>query len=280
MGHGAASGNAVHLIGERAGRTGAAANICRSCTNNRRICALSTAGAKLQYSASLGCPDNPAGLGGNHGLMVQGQQHISLYQLRLNGGGTNRQNGLTREYRGSFRHCINVAGEVEVPEIGQEALVENVLFPEEFNVFLVKMQLLDILHHLLQTGCDGKAAAIWHIPEKYVKIGDLLAEALFEIAVAHGQLIKIAEHGKIALVHGYVLSAFRAKIRFRGRILGTIIAQFALFGAVFLLFGRTWQVFSAISSDPHGLLQNPVQFAQVHFVIPASPKPSGSSLPR
>ena len=87
MGHGAASRNAIHLIGQGAGSTGAAANISRSCADNRRIRPLGTTGAKLQHRTALSCPDNPAGLGSDHGLMVQGQQHIGLHQLRLNGRG-------------------------------------------------------------------------------------------------------------------------------------------------------------------------------------------------
>ena len=142
--------------------------------------------------------------------MVQGQQHIGLHQLRLNGRGADGQDRLAGEHGSSLGHCVNIAGEMEVPEIGQEVLIEDLLSPQEFDILIVKVQLLNVLHHLLQACRNGKAAAIWNIPEENVKIGDLLAKALFEIAVAHGQLIKIAEHGKIALVHGYVLSAFRA----------------------------------------------------------------------
>ena len=84
---------------------------------------------------------------------------------------------------------------MKIPEIIQEFLTENVLALKERNVVLVKMQLLDVLHHLFQPCRNGKAAAIRNVPEKHVKVSDFLLEALLQIAVAHGQLIKVAEHG-------------------------------------------------------------------------------------
>ena len=66
---------------------------------------------------------------------------------------------------------------MEVPEIGQEVLIEDLLSPQEFDILIVKVQLLNVLHHLLQACRNGKAAAIWNIPEENVKIGDLLAKA-------------------------------------------------------------------------------------------------------
>ena len=44
---------------------------------------------------------------------------------------------------------------------------------------------------------DGKAAAVRDRAEINVKIGDAIFEAGLEIAVAHGQLVEIAEHGHV-----------------------------------------------------------------------------------
>ena len=59
------------------------------------------------------------------------------------------------------------------------------------------MQVLDILDGLLQTRRDGKAAFIGHLPEEQIKVCDLVLHAAFEVAVRHGQLIEIAEHGQV-----------------------------------------------------------------------------------
>ena len=66
--------------------------------------------------------------------------------------------------------------------------------------YKVKMQILNIGDDPLQTGADGKAAVIGDLAEKDVEIGDLILHALIEIAVAHGELIKVAEHGHIQFV--------------------------------------------------------------------------------
>ena len=62
------------------------------------------------------------------------------------------------------------------------------------------MQLLDILHNLLQTRGNGEAAAVGAAPEKEVKIGDSVFVIVAKVALAHGKLIKVTEHGHIQLV--------------------------------------------------------------------------------
>ena len=62
------------------------------------------------------------------------------------------------------------------------------------------MQILDVVNDLLQTGSNGKAAAIGAAPEEQVKIGNAVPVAVRKIALAHGQLIEIAEHGKVQFI--------------------------------------------------------------------------------
>ena len=59
------------------------------------------------------------------------------------------------------------------------------------------MEIFDVVDDLLQTGRDGKAAAVGALTEKDVKVADPVGKAGFKVAVAHGQLIKIAEHGQV-----------------------------------------------------------------------------------
>ena len=62
------------------------------------------------------------------------------------------------------------------------------------------MQVLDIIHDLLKSRRDGKAAPVRDVAEEDVEAADLLAEPGVEIAVPHRQLIEIAEHGQIDAV--------------------------------------------------------------------------------
>ena len=55
-------------------------------------------------------------------------------------------------------------------QIVQEALVKDAAAAEIGEVVLSKMQIADILDHLLQTCRNGKAAAVRHIAEEDVKI--------------------------------------------------------------------------------------------------------------
>ena len=69
------------------------------------------------------------------------------------------------------------------------------------------MQLLNIVHDLLQTGCDGETAAVRNIAEKYVKISDAVLHTAHKITIAHRELIKVAQHGKIDSVCAFHASA-------------------------------------------------------------------------
>ena len=59
------------------------------------------------------------------------------------------------------------------------------------------MELLHIVHDLLQPCRDGVAALVGDAAVKNVKISDAIFHAVGQIAVAHGQLIEVAQHGKV-----------------------------------------------------------------------------------
>ena len=76
-------------------------------------------------------------------------------------------------------------------------ILSAVALMEADSVLLVKVQILDVFDELLEARRDGKAAAVRDRAEINVKIGDAIFEAGLEIAVAHGQLVEIAEHGHV-----------------------------------------------------------------------------------
>ena len=129
--------------------------------------------------------------------MVESQQQESFNQLRLNGRCAHGENRLLRENRRALRHRPDVSREAEAFQIVQEILAENAARAKIRDVVFAEMQVLDILDRLLQTRRDGKAALVRHLAEEQIEIGDLVLHAAAEVAVCHGQLIKVAEHGKI-----------------------------------------------------------------------------------
>ena len=131
--------------------------------------------------------------------MVDGKQGEGLNELRLNSRSPDSHQRLPGKHRRSLGDGINVAGEAEVLQIGQELLVKELTAPEILDILLGKVEILNIVDKLLQTRGDSKAAAIRHAPEEHVKIGNAVLIAVFEIPIAHGQLVKIAEHGHVQL---------------------------------------------------------------------------------
>ena len=71
------------------------------------------------------------------------------------------------------------------------------------NILVIKVERLDIFHHLCQSGCDGEAGLVRNRAVEYVEIAHPVLQARLKIAVAHSQLVKIAQHGQIGLCfHG------------------------------------------------------------------------------
>ena len=131
--------------------------------------------------------------------MVDGQQRERLDELRLNGRGADDDQRLFREHRRPLRDGVDVAGKAEVPQIVQKLLAEQLPPPKIRNILLGKVQVLDVVDQLLQSGGNGEAAAVRHFAEKHVEIGDAILVACLKVAIPHGQLIKVTEHGHVQL---------------------------------------------------------------------------------
>ena len=200
MGHGAAGRDAEELVGNGAGRALTAADIGRPGAGDGTVGALGPAGTEFQHRSPLGRPDDAVGLGGNEALVVDGQQQEGLDQLGLNGLGPDGDHRLPGKDGRTLGDGPNVAGEFEIPQIVQKLLGEQIFALEVGNILLTEMKVFDIVDQLIQTRADGKAALVGHVPEKDVKVGDAVLVTSLEIAVAHGQLIEIAEHGHVQLL--------------------------------------------------------------------------------
>ena len=132
--------------------------------------------------------------------MVEGQQQEGFNQLRLNGRRPDGNDRLLREDGGSFGNRPDVTGKAEVPEIVQKGFRKESFAPEVIQILLTEMQIQNVVDDPIQTGADGVAAVIRDIPEENVKVGDAILKPCFKVAVAHGQLIEIAEHGHVEFI--------------------------------------------------------------------------------
>ena len=200
MGHSAACINTEQLIGDGAGRAVTATDIGGSCAQNGCVCALRPTGTEFQHRSSLCCPNHTVGLGCDQTLVIDGKQQEGFDQLRLNGRRPDRDNGFFREYRSSLRYGPNITGKLEVCQIFQKIFAEELSAPEVFDILRLKTQFLNVFDHLLQTGCNGKAATVGTATVKQIKVSDPILITMLKITVSHGQLVKISEHRQIDLV--------------------------------------------------------------------------------
>ena len=194
MRHRARGSDAVELVGEDAGRPSAAAYVGRARAEDRPVRALRAARAELEHDPPLRGADYPVRLCCDQALVVYLQEQVCLDELRLYRRGAHGEDGLARENRRPLRHGPDVPGELEAAQIVEERLGELAARAEVCYVLLAEMQVFDIFHDLLQPGGDREAAVVRHVAVKEVEIRYPVLEPRLEIAVAHRQLIKIAEH--------------------------------------------------------------------------------------
>ena len=125
-------------------------------------------------------------------MVVELKKNICFDELCLHRRRTNRQNRFARENRRSLGNGIDIAGKAQIGKISEEILVKNAFGTEKIDVLFGKMQIVNVVDYLIKPGADCKAAVIRHTAEEYVEIGDAVGKAVFEIAAAHGKLVKIA----------------------------------------------------------------------------------------
>ena len=82
-------------------------------------------------------------------------------------------------------------------QILQEFFAEAALGVKVVDVAVIEVKVLDVVDDLFQSCRDGKAAAVGHRAEENVEVANLVLHSRLKIAVAHGQFVKVAEHGMI-----------------------------------------------------------------------------------
>ena len=199
MRHGAQRRRAVELVGDRAGGADAARHIRGARAVDGGGAALCAAGAELHHRPAAGGADDAVRLGGDEALVVERQQHEGLDELRLDGAGAHGDERLAREHGRTLRDRPDVAGELKIAQILQKLLAEELARAQIVDILRGEVKVFDVVDQLLQSRRDGEAALVGHGAEKRVEIGDLVRKSALEVTVAHGQLVKIAEHGHVQL---------------------------------------------------------------------------------
>ena len=132
--------------------------------------------------------------------MVQGQQGVGLHQLGLDQGAPDGDDRLVGEDWGPLRNGPDVAAEPEVPEVLEKPFPKASPAPEVVQVLLGKAEVLEVLDYLLQPRADGKSPRLRHPAEEEVKDHVAVPRPALQVAVGHGKLVKIRQHGKISLL--------------------------------------------------------------------------------
>ena len=130
--------------------------------------------------------------------MVDFQQQRGFHQLRLDDRRNHGDDGRAGIHDRAFLERVYAAAEVEMSQIIQKFRREHALRAQKVNILRRKMQVFDILHNLLQTGENGKAAAVGILAVKNIKGRLPRAYAILKIAVSHRHFIKIHHHGQVS----------------------------------------------------------------------------------
>ena len=141
--------------------------------------------------------------------MIYAEQQHGLHKLSLDRRAFYNDQRLIWENGSSLGDSPHVAGELEVSQIIKKLFGKYLLVPEICNVLVCKGQLLDIVYSLLQSAHNRKAAVIGNFSEIKVKAAHGIGKPVFQVAVAHGQLVEICEKCKITVVHhAHILSYY------------------------------------------------------------------------
>ena len=200
VGHGAQRGDAVFGFADRAGRAGNAADVGCPRAEDGRGCAVGSAGTEFHDRPAFRSPHDAVRLRGDQALVGDQQQRHRLDELRLDRGASDHDDGFVGEHRRALGHRPDVAGEFEMTQVIQEFVAESLLFQERQIVFR-ELDVLQIVDEGFEACRDDVAAVFGISAVEQVEINDLIAHPFQKIAVCHGQLVKVGEHGEVLLVH-------------------------------------------------------------------------------
>ena len=96
---------------------------------------------------------------------------------------------------------VDIARKAEIAQRRDELRVEQVQGREVVQRVLIEAQVFYVVDELLQPGHDGVLRDVPRVAIEHIEHGAVVAHAALLVAIHHGELVKIRQHGKIA--HGY-----------------------------------------------------------------------------
>ena len=133
--------------------------------------------------------------------MIDAQKDHRLHKLRLQCRTAHGDQRLAVKDWRAFWNRPHIAGKFKIGQIVQKSFAEALLAAQESDILLGKFQFLEIIDDLFQTGHDSETAIIRYPAEKHIVISDLVRDPMLKIAISHGQLVKIGQHGQIDAFH-------------------------------------------------------------------------------
>ena len=195
MRHRAAGRNLVVTVGQNAGGTLTAADVGSAGTEDSAVVALCTAGAELEHRTTFCRTRDAVRLGGDQGLVVDGQQDHGFDKLCLDHRPGHRYERLARKYRRTLGYGPYVAFKLKIAQIIEEGLREALAAAKICNILLGKMQVVEVFNQLFHACHDGISAAVRYTAEEHIEVCAAVADTLFEVSVRHRKLVKVSEHG-------------------------------------------------------------------------------------
>ena len=192
--------NMEHLTCKNIGGSNTAGDHSRARAVNACIRSLSAAKPELHYSVSAGCITDSCRFGGNKTLMVNDIKDRCFYKLRFHNRGNYFYNRFPGKNNSSFRNRVNISCKMKGAEIFQKILLKHIQAAKISHIFFCKTKIFDIFDHLLQSGCNGKAASAGIGTVKHIKNHGLVCR-VFEVTLHHGQFIEISEQSEISCSH-------------------------------------------------------------------------------
>ena len=184
------------LSGQYIGGSDTAADDSGSGSQRSRIRTLRAAQTEFHDSVALCGVDNTGRTGGNQGLVIDQIQESRFDQLGFHQRSDYLDQRFPRKDNRSFGNGIDIACKMEAAEIFQKIILKEMEAAQIINIIRIKMQIPDIVYHLLQSGTDRIAAVAGIDPVKSVENHDLIG-GVFVVALHHGKLVEVSHQSNI-----------------------------------------------------------------------------------
>src|SRR5690606_19192428 len=192
MRHGPEDRNPEQRIGEDRGRAVEAREITGACREHAGLGAVSAPKTEIDEPFAARGEHETGGLRRDHRLEVQEIDEARLDELRFRQRRRHAHDRLVRKADRALWHRIDVAGEAQPLELGEETIVEEARRGEMLEVRRVEAERREVIHELLETRRDEEVSRRRKAPHEELEYG-LSAHAAVEVRLQHRELVEVRE---------------------------------------------------------------------------------------